>query len=111
LAAAFLLVFMAEVGSHVVICSNHSSPSEQAIYATEDGHGDPCDLVVICRGSERRDRQMPNLSHDAAQHNALFDRFSDLDLLVFQKDPPIPLSSANGLFRPPSPPFHPPELS
>lgn len=112
LAAVFMIVFLAELGSHGVICTNLSSVDEQTtVSATDKGHEDPCDTLILCRDDNRKDRQTPNLSHDAAQHNALFDRFSDLDLPGFQKDPPIPLTTTTGLFRPPSPPFHPPELS
>ena len=112
LAAFFLIVFLAEFGSHAVICADHSSSGEQAIYSHESGHDDPCKTLVLCSDSNRKDKQMPNLGHDATQHNALFDgRSSVFPQIGVQKGPKIPFTTAHSLFRPPSPPFHPPELS
>ena len=112
LSAFFLIVFLAEFGSHAVICSDHSSSGEQAIYSHESGHDDPCKTLVLCSDSNRKDKQMPNLGHDATQHNALFDgRSSRFPQICFEKGPKIPFATAHSLFRPPSTPFHPPELS
>jgi hypothetical protein len=112
LAAFFLIVFLAEVGSHAVICSNHSSGDGQAISSHESGHEDPCNSLILCSDSNRKDQQMPNLGHDATQHNALFDRQRGLFAqTIVQKDPRIPFTTEHCIFRPKSPPFHPPELS
>ena len=107
-----MIVFLAELGSHVVICANHSSIDEQSISSNDGGHDDPCKTLVLCSDSNRKDKQMPNLGHDATQHNALFDGRSSLSPQIgVDKSPKIPFTTAHSLFRPPSPPFHPPELS
>ncbi|MBK6750995.1 MAG: hypothetical protein KA956_08185 [Pyrinomonadaceae bacterium] len=112
LAALFLIVFLAEAGSHALICSNHSSSNEIFAASSDGRQDDPCDTHVHCRENQRNERQLPGFSHDSMQHNALFD--GPVDLItetVIQRDPRIPYGSASDLFRPPSPPFHPPELS
>lgn len=112
LAAAFLFVFLAEMSSHVIICSDRSLNNESFVSANEAGHDDLCKTMVLCSDGRRKDQQMPNLGHDASQHNALFYRGADfLAQLEFQKDAQSPFSTAHCIFRPPSPPFHPPELS
>jgi len=112
LAALFMLVFLLEVGSHGAICSIHSPTDEQAITFHEGEHDDPCKSLILCGDSQRKDRQMPNLSHDAVQHNALFDGKDGFSAqTLFQRDPLIPFKTAHCLFRSISPPFHPPELS
>lgn len=111
LAALFLIVFLAEAGSHAMICSNHTS-SDRGFFSTSDAeHHDPCTPHVHCRDNQN-ERQLPGFSHDSMQHNALFDRPVDLVTETFiQRDPPIPYGSANVLFRPKGVPFQPPKLS
>ncbi len=112
LAALFLVFFLAEMGSHIVICAEHSSIDEQSVSLSESNHDDPCKTLVLCGESSRRDKQVPKLGHDAAQHNALFDASSGLlPQIDIHKDPLIPSSTGHRLFRPPSPPFHPPQTS
>ncbi len=112
LAALFLVFFLAEIGSHIVICAEHSSIDKQSISFSESNHDDPCKTLVLCGESSRRDKQVPKLGHDFSQHNALFDASSGmLSPTDIHKDPPIPFSTGHGLFRPPSPPFHPPQTS
>ena len=112
LAAFFLFVFFAEFGSHTLICSNQSSFEQRSVSVNERGHDDPCKTLVLCRDGQRKDRQLPGFGHDAAQHNALFDRSAYLlaDSIILS-DVIIPFSTEDGLFRPPDPPFHPPQLS
>lgn len=112
MAAVFLFVFFAEFGSHTLICSNRSSDEMSSVSANEKGHEDPCKTLVLCSDGSRKDRQLPAFGHDAAQHNALFDRSAYLlaDSVV-TRDVTIPFSTEDGLFRPPDPPFHPPRLS
>ncbi len=112
LAALFLIVFVAELGSHAVIWANHSSISEQSISPGERGQDDPCKSLIICSDSKRKDQQVPNFGHDITHHNALLDARSGLFTQIgFDKDSRIPFTTAHCLFRPPSPPFHPPEIS
>lgn len=112
LAALFLLVFLAEAGSHGLICASHRSVNEYSVSSTDGGHDDPCKTLIVCSDSRRKDQQLPTFSHDSMQHNAMFDRWSDLDSRFdMRSEVPIPFATAHALFRPPSPPFHPPELS
>lgn len=112
LAALFLIVFLAETGSHAVICADHSSGGERSFSATENGHDDPCQTLILCSDGKQKDKRVPNLGHDASQHNALFDRRRDVSARPgIQEDPRIPFSVAHCLFRPPSPPFQPPKHS
>ena len=111
LAALFLIVFLAEAGSHAMICSNHTSSNQAFVSTSEAEHHDPCAPHVHCRDNENK-RQLPGFAHDSMQHNALFD--SPITLVteaIIQRDPPIPYGSASDLFRPQTPPFHPPKLS
>ncbi len=112
LAALFLFFFLAEMGSHVVICANDPSMDEQSMSSYEGNHDDPCKSLVLCGDSGRRDKEVPKLGHDASQHNALFDASSrQLTQIDIHKDPQIPFTTGHRLFRPPSPPFHPPQTS
>lgn len=112
LAALFLVFFLAEMGSHVVICANHPSLDEQSISSYEGNHDDPCKTLVLCGDSGRRDKQVPKMAHDASQHNALFDASSRLlPELDIHRDPRIPFSTGLGVSRPPDPLFHPPQTS
>lgn len=115
LAAAFLFVLIAEWGSHSLMCSGHengASGDGPAMFATQGGHDDPCRSLILCRDNQQRDQQLPKLGHDATQHNALFDPFSELDRPIdLRARSPIPFSGADGLARPPDPAFHPPEIS
>lgn len=112
LATLFLVVFLAEAGSHGLICSGQTSAEGLSISATESGHDDPCQSLVLCSDSKKKDQQLPGFSHDSMQHNAMFDRHWEMpDQIGVEKDARISYSTAHALFRPPSPPFHPPELS
>lgn len=112
LATLFLIVFVAELGSHAVICANYSSIGEQSISPGDRGHDDPCKSLIICSDSNRKDQHVPNLGHDITHHNGLLDaRSGPFSQIGVDKDSQIPFSTAHCLFRPPSPPFHPPEIS
>ncbi len=112
LAMLFLVVFLAEAGSHGFICSGPTSAESQSIAASESGDEDPCQTLVLCSDNKQKDQQLPGFSHDSMQHNAMFDRpWELLNQTGIEEDAGIPYSTAHALFRPPSPPFHPPELS
>jgi len=112
LATLFLVVFLAEAGSHGFICSGQISSEGQSINASESGHDDPCQSLVLCSDNKQKDQQLPGFSHDSMQHNAMFDRpWELLNQTGIEQEARIPYSTAHALFRPPSPPFHPPELS
>lgn len=112
LAAVFLVFLLAEWGSHGVICSGSSSTDEQSLSASQDGDEDPCQTLVLCSDGKNKDQQTTNLGHDASQHNGLFDHLSDIRPLNGSSlDPQLPFAAAYRIFRPPSPPFHPPELA
>ena len=110
-AAAFLVMMIAEWGSHGIIYAHADSAAGQSISST-NGHEDPCGTLILCSDNQRRDHQTPNFGHDASQHNALFDQFSRRHLSRLPRKDPLPSSATvNGLFRPPNPPFHPPKNS
>jgi hypothetical protein len=113
LAAAFLLLLVVEFGSHgVIFAHSGSSKNGDAVQSSERGHEDPCGTLIMCSDSRKRDQQVPGVSHDASQHNALFDRLSGMrNLSGIERDQPITFEDANALFRPPLPPFHPPKAS
>jgi hypothetical protein len=111
LAATFLFVLIAEWGSHAVVCSDEFHVSDaQAISATERGHDDPCQSLILCSDNKQKDQQVPKLGHDATQHNGLLDVFAALrPKLTAYDEPQIVFASTEELFRPPKPPFHPPK--
>ena len=89
------------------VAVNHPS-----IYSNEGGHEDPCQTLILCSESRRERQQMPNLGHQTAQQNALFDLFSPIPSVVdLREEPSIPFGSATAIYRPISPPFSPPERS
>ena len=112
LAGFFLLFLLSEWGSHALICNGASSHDEQSVSASEYGHEDPCQTLVLCSDGKRKDQQTSTLGHDACQHNALLDTLTDLRPLTgASKDPGLLFAWADRLYRPPSPPFHPPKLT
>ena len=112
LAAAFLLLLIVEFGSHGLIYAHSTSSQEgAAMQSSERGHEDPC-RTMICSEGRKRDQQVPSFTHDASQHNTLFDRLAGLrNLSDIDRDKPMSFEDANALFRPPLPPFHPPKAS
>lgn len=111
LAVLFLMVFLADTASHAMICSNHTSDRAAFVSSTDAGRDDPCRAHIHCPENHRNERQLPGFVHDSMQHNALFDEPVHLIAQnIIGRDPQIPFGTANDLFRPPSPPFHPPEL-
>lgn len=113
LAAAFLLLLVVEFGSHgVIFAHSTSSKNGDAVQSGERGHEDPCGTLIMCSEGRKRDQQVPSISHDASQHNALFDRLAGMrNLGGIEQDQPISFDDANAIFRPPLPPFHPPKAS
>jgi hypothetical protein len=109
LAAVFVLFFLAEFGSHAVICSGEHSGGGPAISSADRGHEDPCTTLIQC-GYDQNNRQAPKLGHDAAQHNALFDRLFELSAAnLLLQERPIATHQGVPLFCPKDPPFHPPK--
>ena len=112
LAALFLIFLLAEWGSHSVIEANPLPADAPAISAHEVPHGDPCDTLILCGDSGRNDQQRSNLGREVTQHSAPLDLLSDLCHRIRVRDESrFEYSTAYGLYRNISPPFHPPELS
>ncbi len=113
LAAFFLIFLLGEWGGHSVICIGLESHDEQqSVSATDYGHEDPCQTMASCTDGKRQDQQTKTLGHDATQHNGLLDALRNLrPLTSSEREPAMTFSWADRLFRPPSPPFHPPKLT
>lgn len=112
LAALFLVFFVGELGSHMAICVNHANFDHASISSSKDGHDDPCKYLVLCGNGTRRDQQVPNFTHDLAQQNISLGPVSDFcPLGEVREQPRLGFPETSRLFRPTSPPFHPPELS
>jgi hypothetical protein len=110
-AALFVLVLLAEWGSHGIIFSQGDQGGDSSITASDRGHEDPCGTLVLCNDG-RRNQQVPSLTHDASQHNAYFDNKSNTcRSFVIVADPLRHSSFVFGVSRPPDPAFHPPEIS
>ena len=108
ISVAFLLVLLAEWGSHTVFQATTSAGDGSAISAYDDQHGDLCDSRLPSDNG-RNERQSPDTGHEVFQSNGLL---NDSSRIILWRDvSQIEFSSAKGLFRPPSSPFHPPELS
>lgn len=111
-AAVFLLLLFAEWGSHSIIPSTSESPDAPTISSARHMHDDPCDSLILCPDSGRKDKQMPGAGQEVSHYNFVLDLFPELY-------PPQPLrellriefSAAAALSRAVGPPFHPPELS
>jgi|CXWL01.1.fsa_nt_gi hypothetical protein len=111
-AAVFLLFMLVEWGSHMAMHSYATSAHRSSVSSHEDGQEDPCRTLILCSDSKRERQQLPNPVHQMAQHNALLELLASIRPLTFTLgDPPIPFGRAEAVFRPMSPPFHPPELS
>lgn len=109
LSALFVIVFIAEFGSHAVICASHTDGDARSFSSSDGGHEDPCQTLVLC-SSHRKGQKLPTLGHDASQHNALFDPIRNLEPLIDSlTDANLSRTNAHCLFRPPSPPFQPPK--
>lgn len=109
---AFLVLLFVEWGSHGLAFSHAYAPDGQALAAgaDEQGHEDPCKTMVHGTDGSRQERPVPNLGHDLRQATTFF--YIPVSALHdLPKDPRLLRSKVNGLFRPVSPPFHPPELS
>jgi len=106
-----MILLLAEWGSHGIIYANSNSTEGQAISSSEREHEDPCKTLIQCSDGRRQD-QVPSFTHDANQHNGFVPRLSDLGRTgSFYGNAPISPSNLIGLFRPPDPLFHPPELN
>jgi len=110
-AAGFLVFLLAEWGSHGIIYANSNSTEGQTISSSEREHEDPCKTLIQCSDGRRQD-QVPSFTHDANRHNGFVPRLSDLTRTeLFYANAAFSPSNLIGLFRPPDPLFHPPELN
>ncbi len=111
LAIVFMIVLVAEWGSHGMQHSDLGPIEGQAFSAPDHHHDDPFHKLALCAYSNRHDQQAPSFN-DHPQYSGLVDRHDvprvDSRLV---SDPPLPFHLAHGLFRPVTPPFHPPRLS
>lgn len=112
LAGAFLALLVFEFASHGMICSNQHHSEEPAMYATDYGHNDPCETLVMCSQSRQRDQQQPRFGHETVQHNGLAGLF-DVSETFYQARSDLSHMHSNigEIFRPPDPPFQPPKRS
>ncbi|MFL6467892.1 MAG: hypothetical protein ACJ72Z_08030 [Pyrinomonadaceae bacterium] len=86
--------------------------SEVPLSANEGQHEDPCSTLIICNNDQRSERPARTFGHDASQHNLLFDQLSRHHISrLLHEEPRLSSATVNGLFRPPNPPFHPPQNS
>ena len=111
-AAAFVVVLIAEWGTHAMMPADSPSSDAPAISAADERHGDPCDLLILCHDNGRRDQQTQSVGREVTQHNALLDVLAALRARVAAPGTSqIEFCGSDGLFRSVDPPFHPPELS
>lgn len=110
-AAAFLIVLLAEWGSHSVAFTHSYSGELHAVQCEEGAHEDLCKTLIRCSDGPRQEQPVPASGHDLSQSNPLLDYFAHARPFVIHKDPRIPRSRIRGLSRPVDPHFHPPELS
>ena len=109
---AFLILLLAEWGSHSVIEQAPLSSEAASLFVSESPHGDPCDSLILCSDSRRNDQQRSSLSREMTPHCAPLDMFAALQEQIWVSEQyPVDLSTAYRLFRPNNPPFYPPELS
>jgi len=111
LAVGFLVLLLVEWGSHSVIDAHTSSTDAPSISAHDGGHGDLCNTLILCSDSGRRDTQNSNLGREV-QHAPPLDLLSAVDArFLVRQSAPIDFVAGDAIFRPPCPPFHPPETS
>ncbi|HEX6124456.1 MAG TPA: hypothetical protein VFZ23_03710 [Pyrinomonadaceae bacterium] len=111
-AAAFLVFLLAEWGSHGLAFAHSASTKGQMVFSEENGHEDPCKTMVNCPDGRRQDQKAPNSGHHTSQQNAFSGYLPHpRGLDGSMKDSLLPREKIRRLFRSPSPPFHPPELS
>ena len=111
LAAAFLIFLLAEWGSHSVIEATPFPSQGAAISANDDPHSDPCDTLILCSDTGRRDQQRSSLGREMTPHSAPLNLCVDLCLRTLSDESRSEFSAARAIFRPIIPPFYPPELS
>lgn len=112
LAAVFVLLMLAEFGSHALICRDESSfAGRLSVSAAEQEHEDPCRTMMQC-GYDQNGRNAPKFTHDASPHNALLDRlFASTAEVQLNEQRPILHETVGPIFRPHDPPFRPPKRS
>jgi hypothetical protein len=109
LGAVFLVVLLIEWGSHSLTFSHTEAGNRTTVAATEIPHDDPCRMLV--HGPDGKQQNQSNLRHNVGPSgtflNFIFESFS-----AMVTDDPVPgRAPTAALFRPPNPPFHPPEFS
>lgn len=110
-AAAFLLFFLAEWGTHALMHTGQPKDGETVVSTRGDSHGHPGHSIFLCNDSRRSDQQIPGFSHDITP-NAMLDLLSDLNPRIdVESHSPLPFLDARALLRPTCPPLPPPELS
>ena len=112
LALSFLVLLLAEWGSHAAIYANSSTSEGAAIYSNENSHEDPCKTLVRCSDGQRQNQHVLKLTHNTSQHNGFVPRLCALGRAgVFHDDGRFAQTNLRALFRPPDPLFHPPEIN
>lgn len=110
-AAAFLFVMLVEWGSHS-LAFVHAVPTEGFVVVSgEIPHQDPCKTMVH-NGEQGRQSNTPTISHYLPYQNRFWTGTDvAFNLLVIAPEPPLDREDAHRLYRPPDPPFLPPEIS
>jgi len=113
LALLFLVILLAEWGSHGVIHQSTYSQDRPAVSAVDQSdHNDPCRTLAVCSDGQRKDQQSPRFGQHLTQHNGLIDGLMAVGPNINVHDDPVfSFEIAHAIRRPPNPPFHPPELS
>ncbi len=105
----FLIFLLVEWGSHSLAFSHSSFDGGAAIHSSDTDHDDPCKTLIRCTDGKQLDP--PNLRYDN-QHNTFLDGLSELRFVSRVLKPLlVKRERVTSLFRPISPPFHPPEFS
>jgi hypothetical protein len=110
LGAVFLVVLLAEWGSHSLTFSHTMGGDGSTVHSTGYGHDDPCKTLV--HSPDGKQQNPPSPRHNVSPFAGFL--FADLDpqLSVHQAKPPLSdRERIDPLSRPLNPPFHPPEFS
>lgn len=112
-AIAFLLFLMIEWGSHNLAFAHSSSDGGSgSMQSQQDRDEDPCKNMMRCSDGPRREQTSQRVAHDTIQYEQFFnDLLTTRRLVDLFSDPRLRRSRLEALFRPPDPPFHPPQLS
>ena len=108
----FLALLFIEWGSHGLAFSHAYSVDGQAqsVVSDQQGHEDPCKTMVHGTDGTRQEKPVPNVGHDVTQASTFFYMSDGADYFGAPNDSGVSREKVRDLFRPPSPPFHPPEV-